>query len=66
MEPICCSSKIFWLQNLTIGALLLPFLRISRTWAVEGNVALATTFEAGLEVAIRTVARRVTSLRKKV
>ena len=65
MEPVCDSSKIFRLQGLTIRALLLPFLQISRTWAAKGNVTLATTFEAGLEVSIRTVARRMASLRKK-
>merc|ERR1719234_2954979 len=64
MEPFfCCNSKIFRSHNLIsfIRALLL-FLGVGRTWAIQGNVAFATTFEAGLQVSIRTITRHVTSL----
>ena len=62
---IYCSSKIFRFQNLISSWALPPFLRIGRAGAIEGNVAFATTFEAGLQVSIGTVARHVTSLRKR-
>merc|ERR1719234_481663 len=64
MEPFfCCDSKIFRSHNLICFiCTFLLFLGVGRTWAIQGNVAFAATFEAGLQVSVGTIARHVTSL----